>query len=476
MSVRQNKICPPSIFLPPTSKESNKTTLDYCTCIIAISMPKKKAGSKRRRDETWTGLDHAIRSASKLQKSSSYQDRRKEALSRNSLESQKLQLHIVKTQREIETLRTKLKAWDDVEEAKRIQKQEETEPPTKQGKKGPETWKLRGAARPAWEVYDFDTRYEDKHAKAHEEACEKAKRSRNILVLYKGRMGQELGPPQPASRNFLALLMQLGHLCLQAKKYKAARAAFIECMDLDGTDAPITSARCQLMRLYLEANRPESARRLWERLEHDSSVWIRYSAALVEYVSWKLLKEKGSTRESADALLARAIQANVFCAYYLAFSETFDTVMEYTEDIEDANEETLEEAIEYCCSEQRGAWMETEGSIEWLKQVILQAMKGGTVAGGKLTKADLEWEERLEQLVQQQQQEENSNDEMEAESEDDDEEHDTKMFAGMFRTGMEMLQGTGEFANALLDSTINEENDGKEKKAQSESDGESIEA
>jgi hypothetical protein len=309
---------------------------------------------------------------------------------------------------------------------------------------------------------------------AHEEACEKAKRSRNILVLYKGRMGQQVGPPQPASRNFLALLMQLGHLCLQAKKYKAARAAFIECMDLDGTDEPITSARCQLMRLYLEANRPESARRLWERLENDTSVWIRYSAALVEYVSWKLLEEKGSTRESAEALLAKAIQANVFCAYYLAFSETFDTVMEYTEDIEDANEETLEEAIEYCCSEQHGAWMETEGSIEWLKQVILRALNGGVVAGGKLTKTDLEWEERLEHLVQEQI--EYENDEMEAETKDEEEEHDTKMFAGMFRTGMEMLQDAGEFANTVLDSTIKEGDDTNEKKARSESDGKSIEA
>lgn len=437
-------------------------------------MPKKKACSKRRRDETWTGLEHAIRSASKLKKSSSYQERRKAALSRDSRESQKLQLHIVKTQREIGTLRAKLKAWDDVEEAERIRKEKETQPPKKKGKQGPETWKLRGAARPAWEVYDFDTRYEDKHAMAHDEACEKAKRSRNILVLYKGRMGQQVGPPQPASRNFLALLMQLGHLCLQAKKYKAARAAFIECMDLDGTDEPITSARCQLMRLYLEANRPESARRLWERLENDTSVWIRYSAALVEYVSWKLLEEKGSTRESAEALLAKAIQANVFCAYYLAFSETFDTVMEYTEDIEDANEETLEEAIEYCCSEQHGAWMETEGSIEWLKQVILRALNGGVVAGGKLTKTDLEWEERLEQLVQEQI--EYENDEMEAETKDEEEEHDTKMFAGMFRTGMEMLQDAGEFANTVLDSTIKEGDDTNEKKARSESDGKSIEA
>lgn len=418
------------------------------------AMP-KTAGSKRPRGNAWTGIDHAIRAA-KLAKNdgdepSSYQARRKAALSRDSRhnqDSQKLRLHIVKTEREVEKLRQRLRAWDDVEEEERKRKELQPPPPPqkKSKKKGPETWKLRGAARPASQVYDFDTRYVDPHAKAHEEACNKAKRCRNILVLYKGRMGEESddGPPQPSSRNFLALLMQLGHLCLQAKKYKAARAAFIECTELDGTEQPITSARCHLMRLYLEANRPDSARRLWERLPNDTSVWIRYSAALVEYVSWKLLKEEGSTRESAEALLASAIRANVFCAYYLAFIETFDAVMEYTDEIEDADEQTLEEAIEYCSSEQRAAWMETEGSIEWLKQAILRVLHGKQLAD--LTKADLEWEDRLRRQVDER---ESESDRKEGDdNESDDEEHDVSMFSGMFRTGMEMLQFAGGLAAA----------------------------
>jgi hypothetical protein len=390
-------------------------------------------------------------------------------------------LHIVKTEREVDRLRERLSAWDDVaeverekkrleEEEKRISQEQQDEQSKKKGKKGPESWKLRGAARPAWEVYDFDTRYVDPYMKDQEEAHKKAKRSRNILVLYKGRLGDESdnGPPQPQSRNFLALLMQLGHLCLQAKKFKAARAAFIECMDLDGTEHPITSARCRLMRLYLEANRPDSARRLWERLPNEKSVWIRYSAALVEYVSWKLLKEKGSTRESADALLAQAIQANVFCAYYLAYFETFESVMEYTEDIEDAYEQTLEEAIEYCCSEQHGAWLGTEGAIEWLQRVILRALNGRPLAGGALGSSDMEWQDRLVQLEEDYESrksdggssesrsgdahDESRSDDDHDESQSDDEEPDTKMFAGMFRTGLEMLQDAGEFAKEVPDS------------------------
>ena len=448
-----------------------------------LTMP-KKAGS-RRRDETWTGFDHAIRVAKKAKSDgeASYRERRKAALTRDSKarhDWHKLRLHIVKTEREVDKLRERLRAWDDIaeeEEREKIQVEEErkaqvqqVEPSTsrKKGRKGPESWKLRGAARPAWEVYDFDTRYVDPYIKDHEQANEKAKRSRNILVLYKGRLGDESnnGPPQPQSRNFLSLLMQLGHLCLQAKKYKAARAAFIECMDLDGTEYPITSARCHLMRLYLEANRPDSARRLWERLPNDKSVWIRYSAALVEYVSWRLLKEKDSTRDSAETLLAQAIQANVFCAYYLAYFEEFESVMEYTEDIEDADEQTLEEAIEYCCSEQHGTWLGTEGAIEWLQKVIWRVLNGRSIAGGALSSSDVEWQARLKQLeddyerrkgVGDADESQRDNEEHDVGLRNNDEEPDVKMFAGMFRTAMEMLQESGAFAKEFPDSDVEQD-------------------
>ena len=350
-------------------------------------MAKHKKRSSTTTTTAWTGFDHAIRKKQKKEEDAplSQRERRTIARTRDSKEkrdAQKLHLHITKTQREIDKLRERLQNWDDVEEAKKEQQQEEEEPSTKKkGRKGPETWKLRGAARPASEVYDFDTRYEDPHLKAHEEATAKAKRQRNLLAIYKGRLGDdddssEDCPPQPHCRNLLALLMQLGMLYLEAKKYKAARAAFLECMELDGTEHPITSARARLMRLYLEANRPDSARRLWERLPNDTSAWIRFSAALVEYVSWKVLDEEGSSQASAEALLAQAIRSNVYCAYYLGFHDVFESVMEYTDEIEEADEGTLEEAIEYCNSEQWGAWIGTDGAVDWVRGVLLRATQG----------------------------------------------------------------------------------------------------
>lgn len=79
----------------------------------------------------------------------------------------KLRLHISKMKREIEALRKRLSTWDELEEQAAFRKKIEVEKEAKKrleneasnpdAKKrrnkrlGPETWKLRGAARPAYE-------------------------------------------------------------------------------------------------------------------------------------------------------------------------------------------------------------------------------------------------------------------------------------------------------------------------------------
>ena len=178
----------------------------------------KNGGKKRGRaaagdTEAWSASDHVIRKAKQQRKMASSagsnkqeeRDRRSALLTRDSKEKHeegKLRLHIKLVQRKIEKLRGRLEAWDDVEE-KRLERErqeeekrrrEEEENPQqkkKKGRKGPETWKLKGAARPAWQVYDFDTRYEDPYIKAHEEAKKKVQRSRNIFLICKGRLGEE---------------------------------------------------------------------------------------------------------------------------------------------------------------------------------------------------------------------------------------------------------------------------------------------
>lgn len=397
----------------------------------------------------------------------------------------RLRLHISKVKRKIQILRERLEAWDELEELRKSneeklkQRKEEEEHmdgntrKKKRGRLGPETWELRGAARPAYLVYDFDTRYIDPHLKAHEDAREKAKRIVNAFHVCKGNFGQvttDLGGNEGESegnfatselllqtcRSFLSHSMQLALLNLEAKKFKCARLSLMEVVELEGKAAltPFTNARCRLMRLCIEANRPDSARKLWERLPSNySSVWIRFSAALMEYVSWNILNEQGSTKDTADGFLLEAVRGNVFCAYYIAFHETFDQVFEYTEDIEDADNGSLAQAIEYCNSEQMGSWVGTEGAVDWIRSAIVHALHTAPVNGiheSVLRRTDVEWASRLMKM-------EAEYENMEAEREsvtkdsscndgaemDDDKAFDLLMFSGMFRTGMDMLSDTG---------------------------------
>jgi hypothetical protein len=479
-------------------------------------MGKKKSKGGSKSTGNWTGDVHRSRLSKKIDKQNMMDAKRAEKemddpsssteqpkakrqkvsgyhrsmiLSHDSLEKReekKVLLHITKAKRHIEKLRARLEAWDEVqeianikaieeEERERRRKEEETNAPgpKKRAFRGfrPETWKLRGAARPAYEVYDFDTRYVCPHMKAREEEIAKAKRSVNAFFICKGKFGQAYNDENrpkgctelldKTCREFLSISMQYALLNLEAKKFKSAREALLEIIELEGylTLTPITNARCRLMRMYLNANRPDSARRLWEKLPSNyTSVWIRYSSALLEFVSWKLLEEEGSTQETAEELLAHAIRANMFCAYYIGFHETFEQVMEYTDDVEDAEDGTLEQAIEYCNSEQMGSWVGTEGAIEWVQSVIVRVLNSEIVSG--LSSSDLAWEDKLNEMEKLLEHQTNERDAVEPDDEtlfknesdddcveDDDETVDLGMFVGMYRTSMEMLQDADAFSN-----------------------------
>jgi hypothetical protein len=489
----------------------------------------------------------------------SREQQRSAILTRDSKEKHqqvKLRLHMKRIQRQLHQLRCRLEAWDDNIIKEKNQKeindkeindndddgkrpsQNDTKttatststtiintthqgsscgpppppPPRrrKKGRLGPETWKLKGAARPAWQVYDFDTRHVDPYQQAHYQAAQRIARSRNIMVLCQGRFGheQDKDVPQPYCRQYLALLMQLGLLAIQSKQLfnnnnnnnsnsnnnKTARQAFTECMDLDSTDHPITLARCYLMRMYMqdaiihhhhqqqqqEEQPPpplESVRHLYQqRLSpNDPSVWIRYSAVLMEYIRWKKQQNKkeenDSTQTTAERWLARAMRYNIFCAYYLAFWETFDQVMEHTDEIEDANDSSpLEEAIEYCNSEQLRNWKGTDGAREWILQVIMRVLNGGSVGtdDDKVTALDLDWRVKLDHIhnntcssvdknimghVSSWEEDKISytrgNDNNDDDNNDDEESMvDLAMFATMFETAMEMLEASGQIRKA----------------------------
>ena len=176
----------------------------------------------------------------------------------------------------------------------------------------PAKWKLKGAARPAVEIYDFDVNYVDPYMKVSGVSvriCSYSVRILFVSVLFRltltltlwaqemedhdaknGRlrnvfsescgslgnfgmvenMGVDSTSPQPICRDFLDALFVLGCVEYDNKRYKSARAAWKEGMELDmGMRDETMCCRFRLLRMYLECNKPESARRLLEKFPDD---------------------------------------------------------------------------------------------------------------------------------------------------------------------------------------------------------------
>ena len=423
-------------------------------------------GKKRGRSGGgWSAADHANREG--ILNKSDKRVTRTAWLSHDTYEKRssiKLKLNLTKTKRQVDQLRKRLEKWDAVEEKQKKEAQrkaeEEAKQPKKKGRKGPETWKLRGAARPSWEVNEFDTRYVCPHRKAHEDAKVKAQRTQNLLAVYRGKFASAA---ETECREFLGLLMQLGHLSAEAKQFKSARAAWLECMELEGDVDVLTTAREDLMRMYLQLERYDAAQRLgYEKLPTDDSTWIRFSTA---WVSVEL-----QTDSLQDAMV-RAIRSNPFCAYYLAFPETFGNVMEYTEEMDESNDvpqSSLEEALEYCTAEVAQQW-QANGASKILRNLILGCLQADK--SSSLTADDLQWEDRLAKiekefeirqkadsilseepdqvvLAEKKTSSSDAGSDSDVDSKqgsfDEDMPLDVSMYAGMFRTAMEMLQESGE--------------------------------
>lgn len=395
----------------------------------------KRSRGSTPNDSSWSGADHAARQDVKDAKVNADRIARRRKLTHETREKRdhiRLKLHITKVNRELAKLKERLERWDDVEEKRKItesklKEEEAQKPKSTKVRKGPETWQLRGAARPASEVYDFDVRYEDPHIEALDKAKERASRQVNLLAKYRGFFSQSTHVP-PQGREYLSLLMQRGHLSRENRQFKTAREAWLECIDLEG-DEPITTARDDLMRMYMDLRKRPAALRLGERFAEDQSTWIRFSTALAA------LQEEAP---GASLHLESAIRSNVLCAYYLAYYETFHDIMEYTEEIEESDDpqSSLEEAIEYCSCSAKD-W--TKGNHHLcVRDAIQRALES---LHENLRPIDVDWKERLEQLHKDWMSRTGT-----AKIKDDDPlgpekgEVDLGMFIGMYRTAMEIVE------------------------------------
>jgi tetratricopeptide (TPR) repeat protein len=257
---------------------------------------------------------------------------------------------------------------------------------------------------------------------AHKRAAEKARRIQNLL-----HPTQFDALKIPEGREYLGLLMQLGHICEEAKQFRTAREAWLECMELESNvEEPLTTARDALMRLYVKLGRFKEAYKVGKQFEKDSSVWVRYHTALAAC---------HLDKEDKKQLMADAAKSNIFCAYYLAhYDEVFSKVMEYTEELEDAEHEpqsSLDEAIEYCGNTTDSAirfWQNNPGALEMLRMVL---------RSNRLSAEDLDWNDVLEKI------------EGKFRKTFPEDGVDRRMYASQFRTAMEMLGDAGDLSAAF---------------------------
>ncbi|KAI9913933.1 hypothetical protein PsorP6_006233 [Peronosclerospora sorghi] len=105
------------------------------------------------------------------------------------------------------------------------------------------------------------------------------------------------------------------------------------CMKLDKQD--MFHSQEGLVCALVDEGRGAEARALIEEHADKESPVLAYCQVIVEYVSWEVLEEVGSSEEIVQVAFRRAYQLNPFIAVVIAFHETFFQVMEYVEDIKD---------------------------------------------------------------------------------------------------------------------------------------------
>ncbi|KAF0700654.1 Aste57867_8832 [Aphanomyces stellatus] len=227
--------------------------------------------------------------------------------------------------------------------------------------KGPlrqEEWKLRGAARPAAllaRIAAGECDADGNEFKAPEPTKDFYEEMRGRFAEHKDTM------------EYLRLRKDLALATCAAGMMDAGIAHFEECMELDPTDA--ICAREGLVCALLDEGRADEARGIIDRYENVASPVLDYCRTIIEYVSWEVLEEDGSSEEIVQAAFAKAWAGNPFIAMFIAGYDAFNAVVEYVEDIKAPKRGSIEESFVYC-AHNIGVWLDTVGARAWIQKEI----------------------------------------------------------------------------------------------------------
>ncbi|CAI5741897.1 unnamed protein product [Hyaloperonospora brassicae] len=232
--------------------------------------------------------------------------------------------------------------------------------PARKGPTSPSQWRLKGAARPAALLAKIAAGELDELGNEYPKPVETFDLYEE--VLQEGRLAEH-----EDTKDYVGLLKQLAAACCDAGMCNRGIQNYELCMSLDKTDS--FRSREGLACALVDEGRGLEARALIEQQQDLDSAVLAYCQVIIEYVSWEVLEEEGSSEEVVQAAFRKAFRLNPFIAVVIAYHETFFQVMEYVEDIKDATRGSIEEAFVYV-SQHIGVWIDTVGAYEWIEKEL----------------------------------------------------------------------------------------------------------
>ena len=213
-------------------------------------------------------------------------------------------------------------------------------------------YNLKGAARVAREHYKAPG---DNSVAGDEEA-------RNLIEEFKGNVWA--APDREGEILLEKMILYAACLHNVTNETNHAVKVFYDVLEHDPTDH--LAAKQRILRCYMDAADAVKARALIDRFKEDRSCCFMYNKALIEFISYKLLQEKGSSQELCDAALEEAYKANPYALFALAYNSVFADTIEYAALIRQAPEGSVEDAISFFDSDME-LWDDVEGAIDWVR-------------------------------------------------------------------------------------------------------------
>lgn len=268
--------------------------------------------------------------------------------SKDKQEQNRKRMRVVQLQRSLDRKEQELKAFPT--------KPLPPKPAARKGPKPPEEWKLKGAARPAALVARIAAGELDERGEEFAKPVETF--DLFTQVKKEGKLAENRD-----TREYLEILKQLAEACCNAGMPDRGIKNYELCMSLDKNDT--VRAREGLTCALVDEGRGAEARDLIEKYDGQPSAILAYCQVIIEYVSWEVLDEEGSSEEIVREAFKKAFKLNPFIAVFIIAHETFFEVVEYLEDIKNPEPGSIEEAFLYG-SQNIGVWLDTVGATAWI--------------------------------------------------------------------------------------------------------------